>query len=100
MIPTKEHLNAIGILSEEFIEQDSIDVPKSFLLIWMDFLVFCNNNSLLSLLFQKILEEYRLESDRTADTKHISLRTKFLLSWINTLIKLNSYKNGKYKHSI
>jgi hypothetical protein len=95
MIPSKNHLNAFGILSEEFIEQENIDVPKSFLLIWMDFLVFCNNNSLLGLLFQKLLQEYRLENDRSGEFKMVSLRTKFLLSWIITLIKLNSFKNGK-----
>jgi hypothetical protein len=95
MIPSKRHLTAFGILSEEFIEQESIDVPKSFLLIWMDFLVFCNNNSLLGLLFQKLLQEYRLENDRSGEFKMVSLRTKFLLSWITTLIKLNSFKNGK-----
>jgi hypothetical protein len=100
LIPSKEHLNAIGILPEEFIEQDNIDVPKSFLLIWMDFLIFCNNNLLLSLLFQKFLQEFRVESDLLAiSSKRVSLRGKFLLSWINTLIKLNSYKNEQSKYT-
>ena len=79
---------------EEFLDQESIDVPKSFLNIWMDYLSFSNNNNMLSLLFQKLLHAYRMENENVASLKFVTLRNKFLLAWINTLTKLNSYKNG------
>lgn len=92
LIPTKDQLTAFGILPEEFIEQESLYIPKSFLNIWLTFLGYCNENNLIELLFQNLIQSYKLEAERGD-----YLRRKFLLSWIVCLLKLNSFKNEKSK---
>lgn len=74
---------------KEFIEQESLYIPKSFLNIWLTFLGYCNENNLIELLFQNLIQSYKLEAERGD-----YLRRKFLLSWIVCLLKLNSFKNG------
>jgi hypothetical protein len=96
MIPSKEQLNAIGIVAEEFIENEQVEIPKLFLNIWMDFLQFCNEKSLIQILFQKLVETYKLEMEYSHGRMN-DLRNKFLLSWIICLVKLNSFKNGIIK---
>ena len=118
LVPTKEQLNAIGVVPEgdfffklqfeckskkictliffliEFIDEERIEIPKGFLNIWIDFLTFCNKrNGLLRILFDKLVDTYRIEADNSIQSNY--LREKFILSWIFSLIKLNSYKNGK-----
>lgn len=80
-------------LLKEYIDEERIDMPKSFLNIWMEFLTFCNStNSLIGLLFEKMVDAYRTEADNSIRSD--CLREKFLLSWIFCLLKLNSFKNG------
>jgi len=93
MIPTKEQLTTFGIVPEEFLEQENLYIPKSFLNIWTTFLAYCNDNNLIQLIFQNLITAYRLECTFTFDND--PLREKFLLSWIVCLLKLNSFKNGK-----
>ncbi len=70
-------------------------IPKSMQNIWLPYLQYCNvTGSLISLLFQKMLNAYKLESDPYESPRQDERRCKFLLAWILTLIKLNSYKNG------
>ncbi|CAF0709448.1 unnamed protein product [Brachionus calyciflorus] len=98
LVPTKEQLNAIGVVPEEFIDEERIEIPKGFLNIWIDFLTFCNKrNGLLRILFDKLVDTYRIEADNSIQSNY--LREKFILSWIFSLIKLNSYKNEKFKFS-
>ena len=92
LIPTKEQLTVFGIVPEEFIEQENLYIPKSFLNIWTTFLAYCNDNNLIQLIFQNLIDAYKLESAFQYDNE--CLRGKFLLSWIVCLLKFNSYKNG------
>lgn len=94
MIPTRDQLSAFGIVPEEFLEQENLFIPKSFLNIWTTFLTYCNENKLIGLLFQNLVNSYKLEAERSFSY----LRIKFLLSWIVYLLKFNSFKNGmKFK---
>jgi hypothetical protein len=47
------------------------------------------------LLFQKLVNTYKLENEQYVQFNQENLRNKFLLVWILALIKLNSFKNGK-----
>ncbi len=60
----------------------------------MEYLSFCNENNLIGMFFEKILNKYKIESEYAGSYGLESLRDKFLLTWIITLIKLNSNKLG------
>jgi hypothetical protein len=49
---------------------------------------------MIRLLFQKLVNTYKLENDQYLQFKQENIRNKFLLVWILALIKLNSFKNG------
>ncbi|RNA09822.1 ribosomal biogenesis LAS1L [Brachionus plicatilis] len=98
MIPTKDQLSSIGIIPEEFIEEEKISMPKIFLNIWMEVLTYLNKKmGSLRLLFDNLIETYHNEVNNLVQSN--PLREKFLLSWILGLIKLNSFKNDKFKFS-
>ena len=70
-------------------------LPKSLFNIWQPFLQYCNNtNNMIRLLFQKLVNTYKLENDQYVQFNQENLRNKFLLVWILALIKLNSFKNS------
>jgi hypothetical protein len=79
-------------MSEEFLEQDNLVIPKSFLNIWNKFLAFCDDNNLIGFLFSNLVNTYKAESSIFENQEN--LRNKFLLSWIIYLLKFNSYRNG------
>lgn len=99
MIPTNEQLNALGIMTEEFLEQDNLNIPKSFLNIWTKFLNYCNENSLMGFFLSHLITAYKHETENMPMYNQESLRSKFLISWILYLLKFNSYKNEKLKNS-
>lgn len=96
MVPTNDQLNAMGIMAEEYLEQESLNFPKSFLNIWNQFLSYCNEMNLVGYLFNNLITVYKLEVDNNLVSTHENLRNKFLLSWILYLLKFNSFKNGKF----
>lgn len=98
MIPTNEQLNALGIMTEEFLEQENLNIPKSFLNIWLKFLSYCNENSLMEFFFAHLITAYKRESETSNTYNQHNLRNKFLISWILYLLKFNSYKNEKLKN--
>ena len=49
---------------------------------------------MIRLLFQKLVNTYKLENDQYVQFNQENLRNKFLLVWILALIKLNSFKNS------
>ena len=95
MIPTNEQLNAMGIIAEEFLEQENLNFPKSFSNIWDKFLSYVNEMNLIGFLFTNLITAYKFEVDNSLASTHENLRNKFLLSWILYLLKFNSYKNGE-----
>lgn len=97
MIPTNEQLNAMGIIAEEFLEQENLNFPKSFSNIWDKFLSYVNEMNLIGFLFTNLITAYKFEVDNSLASTHENLRNKFLLSWILYLLKFNSYKNEKLK---
>ena len=117
MIPNGEQLNAIGVVAEgniqknfplifdlllidiffilkEFLEQESLEIPKSFFNIWLEFLMHCNENNLITLFLESLIVAYKTEIENLQCFNLENLRTKFILSWIVCLIRNNSYKNG------
>jgi hypothetical protein len=77
----------------EFLEQENIEVPDQIAFTWIPFLQYCNENELLNALFDKLTAAYTDET--TNCEEEISLRQKFLLSWILYFLKAN-VKNGAF----
>lgn len=93
LIPSKHQLNSVGIVAEEYVESDDINIPKQLVTIWLPYLQYCNsNNNLIAQLFQKLVNTYKIENDLF---RKETVRNKCLLGWILTLLKLNSFKNDK-----
>jgi len=90
LVPTSEQLAAIGIIAEEFVEQESINIPQVLAKIWGPFFKFCNENSLIDFLFEKLMEANTQENIENA------LRSKFLVAWILYFLKSNSNKANKF----
>jgi len=99
MIPTNEQLNGLGIVGEEFMEQENLMIPKQIMMIWNKFLTFCNDNNLIEFFFSQLISAYKFETENKLLSTNENLRNKFLLSWIIHLLKFNSYKNSKLKMS-
>ena len=112
LIPVKEQLSSLGLIAEEFCQQESLDMPKHFIKIWIPFLTHCNKLNLMSLLFEKLMHAFKSELESTNifnygrisletvdyDTTH-SLRMRFIVSWIVYLLKFNSFKSNSTKSS-
>ncbi len=99
MIPTNEQLNGLGIVGEEFMEQENLSMPKPLMTIWCKFLTYCNDNSLMEFFFSHLISAYKFEAENSLVSNNENLRNKLLLSWIVYLLKFNSFKNSKLKLS-
>ena len=97
MLPTKEQLASFGIVAEEFLEQDIIELPLSIIRIWELFLDYCSKNDLVAYLFNSFIKCYKNNNiSSNKDSIHLSLRNRFLLGWILYLIKLKSTKGNSF----
>ena len=93
----------------EFLEQSNLELPRQLIRIWTPYLAYCNEASLMSLLFQKLVNSFKIDFEahklleqneaslpmsraQNSGQNIRSLRAYFLLAWIVHLLKCNSFK--------
>lgn len=89
-------MRAIGIVSDEFVDDETVKLPKQLVVIWTQVLDRLSQTQQQGILFDKLLDAYINERQRFESSE--TIRTKTLLCWMIELIRLNEKKStGKFE---